>query len=347
MKRVLITFCLLLSAMLAWTQEVHEAEFFELNTPIPAAESHEYHASSYIKLEPGFHSKPEAGNYVRLKLEERANLMEWYYEILNDDGSITYQHLMMAANDTTVQDEPVHVIVRINTLYDKDGHVEKSHEYIFERNNRIYWWNSTLEEFTMLYDYGAEEGDSWEIKVGSERIVMHVDEVEQYEYEGQPMRVMRVSDAGDLFSGTIVCGIGHLVSFFPERLMQKGRDYRVNGIRCFWRNGELVFKYGDRDCNEIYEEYHFGIEENCPSTPSTGSGTLAVYPNPTNGILIVETQCLASQPSQAYRICNLMGQTVLTGSLTDETQKIDVSAMPEGMYFISIGDVTRKFVINR
>lgn len=347
MKRVLITLCLLLPALLTRAQEVHESEQFELNAPIPAAESHEYHASSYIKLEPGFHSKPESGNYVRLKMVDAPDKKEWYYEILNDDGSITYQHLMQADNDTVIDDEQVHVIVRINTLYDKKRHEERSLEYIFERNNRIYWWNSTLEEFTMLYDYGAEEGDSWEIEVGTERIVMHVDEVEQYEYEGQPMRVMRVSDAGDLFSGTVLCGIGHLVSFFPERLMQKGRDYRVNGIRCYWHNGNLVFKYGDRDCDEIYEEYHFGIEENNPSTPSAGSGTLTVYPNPTNGILVVETRHATSLPAENYRITNLMGQTVLTGSLTDETQKIDVSALPEGMYFISIGDVTRKFVINR
>lgn len=347
MKRVLISICLLLSATLAWAQELHEAEFFELNAPIPAAESHEYHASSYIKLEPGFHSKPEAGNFVKLRIEEAPNLMEWYYEILNDDGSITYQHLMQAANDTTVEDEKVHVIVRINTLYDKDGHTEKTHEYIFERNNKIYWWNSTLEEFTMLYDYGAEEGDSWEIKVGTERIVMHVDEVEQYEYEGQPMRVMRVSDAGDLFSGTIICGIGHLVSFFPERLMQKRDDYRVNGIRCFWRNGELVFKYGDRDCDEVYEEYHFGIEEDGPSTPSAGS--LTVYPNPVHGVLNVTVQLpqCDSTTGQSYRICNLMGQTVLTGNVNADVCRIDVSGLSEGMYFIIIGDVTRKFVINR
>jgi hypothetical protein len=105
-----------------------------------------------------------------------------------------------------------------------------------------------------------------------------------------------------------------------------------------------VFKYGDRDCDEIYEEYHFGIEEN---GPSTGSGTLTVYPNPTNGILVVETQNFASLPGQTYRVSNLMGQTVLTGSLNVENQQIDVSNLPEGMYFISIGDVTRKFVINR
>jgi hypothetical protein len=40
-----------------------------------------------------------------------------------------------------------------------------------------------------------------------------------------------------------------------------------------------------------------------------------------------------------------MGQTVQTGNLTAETQQIDVSALPQGMYFISIGDMTRKFVI--
>ena len=345
MKRVLFTLCLLLSAMLTWAQEQHEEEFFDLNTPIPAAESHEYRASSYIKLEPGFSSKPEAGNYVRMKTDEMPILMEWYYEILNDDGSITYQHLMQAANDTTVEDEQVHVLVRINTLYDKAGHVEKSYEYIFERNNKIFWWNNTIGEFTVLYDYGAEEGDSWKIKVGTDSIIMHVDEVEQYEYEGRPMRIMRVSDAGNLFSGTIVCGIGHLVSFFPERLMQKSQDYRVNGIRCFWRNGELVFKYGDRDCDEVYQEYHNGIEEDGPSTPSTGSGTFAVYPNPTNGVLFVETRRATSLPAETYRITNLVGQTVLSGNITAENQQINVSSLPQGMYFITVGDMTRKFVV--
>ena len=53
----------------------------------------------------------------------------------------------------------------------------------------------------------------------------------------------------------------------------------------------------------------------------------------------------ASLPTQTYRITNLMGQTVFTGSLTAETQQIDVSALPQGMYFISVGDNTRKFVV--
>ena len=267
---------------------------------------------------------------------------EWYYEIENENGSITYQYLYQAG-DTIVQDEPTHILVRINTLYDKDLHEEMTHEYVYERDGKIYWWNKTLEEFTVLYDFGAVEGDEWEIKVGNESLVMHVDWTENIDYEGRPCRLLHVSDAEGLFSGDIVSGIGHLTSFFPERLMDDGDGFRVEGLRCYWVEDELVFKIGDEDCDAIYSEVH-GLEEN---GPSTGSGTLTVYPNPTNGVLFVETHGRASLSNQTYRITNLMGQTLLTGQITAETQQIDVTNLPKGMYFISIGGETRKFVVNK
>ena len=268
---------------------------------------------------------------------------EWYYEILNENGSITYQHLEYAA-DTTINHKEVTIIIRTNTLYDKGEHTEVTREYIFEergvRGYKVYWWNKTLQEFTVLYDFGAQQGDSWVIKVGTANLTMHVDAVEQYEYEGRIFKMLQVSDVDDLFSGTIVCGIGHLSSFFPERLMTRGKDYRVEGIRCYWREGELFFKYGNHDCNEVYEEWHSGIEED---DPSTGSGTLTVYPNPTDGILNVRLpQC--DSPTE-YRISNMMGQTLMSGKITAEPQQIDVSGLPEGMYFITVGDGTQKFVV--
>jgi hypothetical protein len=86
----------------------------------------------------------------------------------------------------------------------------------------------------------------------------------------------------------------------------------------------------------------YGVEED---GLSTGSGTLLVYPNPTDGVLFVETRHGTSLPDQTYCITNLMGQTLLTGQITDETQQIDVSNLPEGMYFITVGSSTRKFVV--
>ena len=264
---------------------------------------------------------------------------EWYYEIENENGSITYQYLYQAG-DTIVQDEPTHILVKINTLYDKDLHQDVTHEYVYERDGKVYWWNKTLEEFTVLYDFGAHEGDTWVIKVGTETLTMHVDAEEIVEYEGRFYRMLHVSDTDDIFSGDIVCGIGHLTSFFPERLMDNGDGIRVEGMRCYWVENELVFKYGDEDCDAIYSDIH-GVEE---ESPSSGSGTFAVYPNPTNGILTIHHSAFRIHHS-AFRITNLMGQTLLTGQITAENQQINVSSLPQGMYFITFAGETHKFVV--
>ena len=81
----------------------------------------------------------------------------------------------------------------------------------------------------------------------------------------------------------------------------------------------------------------YGIEE-------ATAGLFLVYPNPTDGVLFVETHGRASLPNQTYRISNLMGQTLLTGQITAETQQIDVMALPKGMYFITFAGETQKFV---
>lgn len=269
---------------------------------------------------------------------------DWYYEILNLDGSITYQHLQ-CTGDTVVQGKRPKIIVRSNTHYDRDtiSINEVTHEYILEENGKIYWWNKDLEEFTTLYDLAANVGDEWEIEVGNVSITMHVDAVENYLYEGKIYRKLTVSDSEELFSGDIVCGIGHLTSFFPEKLMNRGKGFRVEGLRCYWLGGDLLLKIGERDCDEVYEQLHHGLNE-------TNGPHLAVYPNPASGVLFIETRLIASQPDPTYRITNLMGQTLMTGTLSvrlpqcDNPTTIDVSQLPAGMYFISVGEQTMKFV---
>ncbi|MBO7529270.1 MAG: T9SS type A sorting domain-containing protein [Bacteroidales bacterium] len=258
---------------------------------------------------------------------------EWYYEITNDNGSVTYQYLECAA-DTTINDHPIHILVIINTLYDKSDII--THEYIYEEYNKVYWWNKTLGEFTTLYDFSAEVGDEWEIKVGNESITMHVDAVEPYDYEGQTLKLLRVSDANDIFSGEIVCGIGHLTSFFPEKLMSKG--YRVENIRCFWQDGELIYQNGDQDCDEIYEQHHLGVDE------IDAENEFVIYPNPSHNVLFVKT-CHGASLQSEYRITNIMGQTLMTGEITSENQQIDVSSLPKGIYFITVNNASKIFVI--
>ena len=84
------------------------------------------------------------------------------------------------------------------------------------------------------------------------------------------------------------------------------------------------------------------VEEN----KETIDNAFTVYPNPTNGVLFVETQHFASLPDHnEYRIANMMGQTLMQGYITDETQQINIENLPAGMYFISAGEQTVKFVV--
>lgn len=264
---------------------------------------------------------------------------EWYYQILCEDGTITYQHLQ-CVGDTTINEERPKIIIRSNTHYDRDTISEETHEYVYEENGVVYWWNKTLSKFTVLYDFGAEVGDEWTIEVENETITTRVYETEIQYIDGIPYKRLTIADPNDDFSGSLLSSIGHQTSFFPERLMTRGKGYRVEGLRCYWLDDELIYKQGDEDCDAIYDEWHHGIDE-------TTENSFTVYPNPTNSVLFVETQSIASLPYPTYRITNLMGQILLQGSINAETQRIDISMLPAGMYFISVGELTRKFVVRQ
>ncbi|MBO7617798.1 MAG: T9SS type A sorting domain-containing protein, partial [Bacteroidales bacterium] len=117
-----------------------------------------------------------------------------------------------------------------------------------------------------------------------------------------------------------------------------GKGFRVDGLRCYWVEDALLYHDGNEDCDAIHSELQ-DIEEHPSKT------AFAVYPNPTNNILFVETVHAPSLPEETqYRITNLMGQTLLQGHITDETQQVDIADLPSGMYFISVGEQTVKFV---
>ena len=254
---------------------------------------------------------------------------EWYYEIKHVNGDITYQHLEYAS-DTTINSRRTKILVETNTMYDKTEWID--HEYIYEDGDQIYWWNKETETFTLLYDFGAEVGDEWVIDGGWYTITVHVDAAHTVTYKSETYRVLSVSDPSYLFTGDIICGIGHTKSFFPETPMAK--DYEVDGLRCFWQDGELVLNTGEEDCDAIYNTIHMEVEE-------TADTTFLVYPNPTNGLLVV-----LSKNAREYRITNLLGQTVKSGSITAEPQQIDIHDLTEGMYFIIVGEQTQKIIVN-
>lgn len=73
---------------------------------------------------------------------------------------------------------------------------------------------------------------------------------------------------------------------------------------------------------------------------------MACFPNPANNVLFVETCHGASLPAKTeYRITNPIGQTLLQGHITSEILQINIESLPVGMYFITVGTTTQKFVV--
>lgn len=64
-----------------------------------------------------------------------------------------------------------------------------------------------------------------------------------------------------------------------------------------------------------------------------------LFPNPSNGRVNIVGG------SGEYCITNVMGQILSTGLITSEHQQIDVSCLPAGLYFITMGETTRKLVV--
>ena len=70
-----------------------------------------------------------------------------------------------------------------------------------------------------------------------------------------------------------------------------------------------------------------------------------VFPNPSQGKINISFGPTALlQGQNEYRITNILGQTLMTGQITGESQQIDVSGLKEGLYFISVNTATAKFV---
>lgn len=94
---------------------------------------------------------------------------------------------------------------------------------------------------------------------------------------------------------------------------------------------------------EDTEGINGGLPIPCPSlyveVEEQHTAGLWVYPNPTNDNITV-----TSANGIEYRISNLLGQTVQSGRFKGEYQQIDVSSLSGGIYFITVGGATTKFM---
>ena len=90
--------------------------------------------------------------------------------------------------------------------------------------------------------------------------------------------------------------------------------------------------------NSLPESWTLGNDVTAISETEVSEG-FRVYPNPAHDMITI----LGGQND--YRISNLLGQTLMTGTIHVDSQQIDVSALPAGLYYITVGELTKKVVV--
>ena len=98
-----------------------------------------------------------------------------------------------------------------------------------------------------------------------------------------------------------------------------------------------TFNYEENDAN--INRFTLRFEKTALSVNENIENNINIYPNPANDIIYVQSNSVKS----TYQISNISGKTVLSGKF-DNNQKIDVSELSKGVYFISVNTKDNKIV---
>ena len=196
----------------------------------------------------------------------------------------------------------------------------------YEADNIIYWFNNN--QFTVLYDFNKEAGESWITRVDDCDLEVHVESTGTQTINGFHFKTMVVSSEDYAFDGKIIEHIGHMERPTPDVILHcKGifvdADY-YRGLCC----------YSDED----FGFYDFGIEDICDNLfvgldPVNDELKFTLFPNPANQEIRINTNSVIDYK---YTIYNSLGQEVLHGSQQGMSTAIDISDQPPGIYIVAL-----------
>ena len=70
--------------------------------------------------------------------------------------------------------------------------------------------------------------------------------------------------------------------------------------------------------------------------------SIKVFPNPASNLLTIETK---NGDQVYYEIVSLLGTIMKKGKLSNKTTSIDIQSIPQGLYFVRVGKVTKRLMI--
>ncbi len=261
---------------------------------------------------------------------------EWYYDVTHAfSGNIDYQRVYC---DSSISIKGI-FCKRINIdHYGCNNHFSQK-LYTYESDDTVFFYNTDIDTFQVLYNFNALKGECWEILIRdheqkTDTVFIKVDSTGISEINGEYLKKLYVtyeyhftylSNETEVFqiSSVIIEKLGDLE--FLINIMDKYSrtcdvDY-IGSLRCYFDSEFGLYSTGVRD-SCTYEYVWISFDSNRLTDSYT------IYPNPVKDILMISD----SGTKVYYELYNSIGYQIKSGCDT----KIDFTSMQDGNYILRI-----------
>ncbi len=122
--------------------------------------------------------------------------------------------------------------------------------------------------------------------------------------------------------------------------------YKVTGGGHTWPGSTFSLPGTNQDFNASLEIWKFfarydinGLRTTTSINQLNQNSNLSVFPNPTSSIINIDFEGIENVDFQLF---SLTGQSILNGTVNSNTQQIDIAHLPEGVYFLKVGNAVKK-----
>ncbi len=278
---------------------------------------------------------------------------DWHFMVQNGGffGPYYYTNTEIKyTHDTLFMGKTVRVLnTTVSFRYPAYG---TSEQFIYTSGDSVFFYNSqTLNKFQILYNFGSSVGQGWQIYLqGSssiDTINVKVDSIKNTLINSVSLKTLYVTYTGtahQLFQienhSVIYDRIGdinYLFNFTSDIWSICDGCSSVEGLLCYQDN---TFSLYQPDTTKPCNYNTTGI-----SQISGVNTNISIYPNPNNGLFVIEPNTTTKQTVMVY---DVTGKQVLSQTISGKAT-IDASALYEGVYNISIsnseGVINKRLVI--
>lgn len=263
---------------------------------------------------------------------------KWYYTELDDVPPAIIPHVM----ECTAK-EMFHGKLCSKIIVPSIGPLE-SPVHLYTQNDTVFFYSTVTDQFEMLYDFRAKEGDTWVVggvlsydNVGNPLYAdtIRVDSVRSISVNGENLKVWYITDGYYYdWGGRIFEKAGNDMLFAPKFGLW---ELTIWGLRCF-ETPDQLYHFDSFPCDTSYS-----LISNAYNPEDAYK--IAITPNPFYDKITISSD--ASFNGGIIRLYDQLGKLMLEKPLTAGVTTFETQALPAGIYFWKISDVEKRIKTGR